>query len=364
MSFRKTLSWCLFPFTMWYGIVVGLRNLLFDIGIIKQKTVPVTTIGIGNLACGGTGKTPHVEYLLNLLAEEYNTALLSRGYRRKSKGFVMDEGSHDALELGDEPAMVARKFPHVTVAVCEKRLEGIQRLLQTNNPPQLIIMDDVYQHRFVKPTINILLTEYRHPFSKDLVMPFGDLRESRLGRRRANIIIVTKSPEKLNSIERRNLQNSLRTYPYQKVFFSYIKYGQPLHIYSRQTIDLSNVTHTLLVTGIAHPTPLIQHIRKSCKVTPLVFPDHHDYTEKDMSQMLDQFEKIHSERRIILTTEKDAARMDNDLCRKYLSQMPIYAIPIEVAFYDNKDYTFSQTIQGRVKENIYFQQRLKDPLQP
>ena len=159
MMFRRIISWCLLPLTMWYAVGVWFRNLLFNIGLKHQETLPVTTIGVGNLRAGGAGKTPHVEYLLRLLADQCNTAMLSRGYRRKSRGYVVDEGDHSVDRLGDEPAMIARKFPNVTVAVCEKRLEGVEHLLKRENPPQLVILDDAYQHRFIKPTINILLTE-------------------------------------------------------------------------------------------------------------------------------------------------------------------------------------------------------------
>ena len=202
MSFRTTISWLLFPLTMWYAVGVAVRDFLYAIGV-KRQTIPhITTIGVGNLSTGGTGKTPHVEYLLRLLADKYTTAMLSRGYKRKSKGFQLDDGSHNPTILGDEPAMIAAKFPNVQVAVCEKRVEGVKRLMESS---QLIVMDDVFQHRAIKPSINILLTEYHHPYFNDHILPYGDLREFRSGHYRASIIIVTKCPALLNPVEKHNI---------------------------------------------------------------------------------------------------------------------------------------------------------------
>ena len=207
MSFRTTISWLIFPLTMWYAVGVAVRNFLYAVGLLKQEAPHVTTIGVGNLATGGTGKTPHVEYLLRLLSGKYRTAMLSRGYKRQSKGYVLDDGSHDPLLLGDEPALVAAKHPEVQVAVCNDRLEGVHRLIapvpvvtdeadadeeqEAPSPIQLIVLDDVYQHRRIKPSINILLTEYQHPFFRDHILPYGNLREFRSDRDRASIVIVT-----------------------------------------------------------------------------------------------------------------------------------------------------------------------------
>lgn len=351
MSFRKTLSWCLFPFTIWYGIVVGLRNRLFDIGIIKQKTVPVATIGIGNLACGGTGKTPHVEYLLNLLAEENGTALLSRGYRRKSKGFVMDKGNHDALAIGDEPAMVARKFPNVTVAVCEKRLEGIQRLLQTDNPPQLIIMDDCYQHRYVRPDINILLTEYARPYSRDKVLPFGNLRESKRGSQRADIVIVTKTPKGCSKDEQQRLAEQLHLLPHQKLFFSHIAYGglEPLTQTAKESgiVTLRDVGEIIALTGIAHPENMVAYLARTAMVTELRFGDHHTFTSSDIALLQSAYGKRQRAEAIVVTTEKDAARLRSIPDKKALDGLPIYYLPIVMEFEDDG---FDRAIMSRLEE--------------
>ena len=213
---------------MWYAVGVWFRNLMFSLGLKRQVAPPVTTIGVGNLCAGGAGKTPHVEYLLRLLSPHYETALLSRGYRRHTKGFLLDDGCHSPSRLGDEPAMLAGKFPKLTVAVCEDRVEGVRRLLQSELPPQVVVLDDVYQHRSIKPTVNILLTEYHKPYFSDHIMPYGDLREFRSARRRARMVIVTKAPEQLDPISRHSFVSRLRLRPHQKVFFSHIHYSHPL----------------------------------------------------------------------------------------------------------------------------------------
>lgn len=356
MSFRTTISYLLFPLTMWYAVGVAVRNILYALGLKRQEAPHITTIGVGNLSTGGTGKTPHVEYLLRLLADKYPTAMLSRGYKRRTKGYVADDGSHDTALLGDEPAMVATKFPQVQVAVCEKRIEGVRRLMEQaeEERPKLIILDDVYQHRRIKPNINILLTEYRRPFCKDRILPYGNLREFRSGRYRAGIVIVTKSPAVLNPVDRHNLVHDLHLQNYQKVFFSYLKYGQLAAMDGTTTdIDLHKMDCVLALTGIAHPEPMIEELRRSCKVQHIAFPDHHNYTKRDMARVREAFEAIRGERKIIITTEKDAMRM-----RGLTDELPVYTLPVEVAFHKEKDIDFDQVIESTVKENISFLNKL------
>lgn len=359
MSFRKTVSWIFFPITMWYSIGVGLRNLLFNMGVKKQVAPPVTTIGVGNICAGGAGKTPHVEYLLRLLSGSHNTALLSRGYRRSTSGYQLDDGSHNAAKLGDEPAMIARKFPGVRVAVCEKRLQGVQKLLNGDNPPQLIVLDDSYQHRYIKPTINILLTEYDRPFYKDHIMPYGNLRESRKARFRANIIVVTKSPEKLNPVDRHNIVNLLDLEPYQKVFFSYVHYCDPLPLMGGTPVPLNTLDGALVVTGIANPEPMLRHVKEQCTMSSLKFADHHNYSVSDLKHIRKMFDQLNGERKAIITTEKDAARLRLLIDKDAMAGLPIYYLPIEVRIHPNKEYDFDETIQKIVHENSLFQEKMK-----
>lgn len=385
MSLRKNLSYILFPLTMWYAVGVYFRNLFYTLGIKKQVAPRVTTIGVGNLSTGGTGKTPHVEYLLRLLADRYQTAVLSRGYMRKSKGFVLDDGSHDPALLGDEPAMIARKFPNVSVAVCENRVEGVRRLMsgeaimqgpedfgaaddseeqnqqesqpkepETPNFPQLVILDDVFQHRAIKPGLNILLTEYGNPFYKDHIMPYGDLREFKSARYRANVVIVTKCPEVFNSVERHNIIHDLKLENYQKVFFSYLKYGnlQSLDGHDVQ-MDLRRVDNVLAVTGIAHPEPMLNKLRRSTRVKHMAFADHHDFTASDIARIKDMYSSLPGSNNIIVTTEKDAVRL-----RGVAEGLPIYVLPVKVAFHKENDKDFDFFIESTVRENISFLSKL------
>ncbi len=369
MSFRTTISYVLWPLTMWYAVGVAVRNFFYALGIKKQEAPHITTIGVGNLSTGGTGKTPMVEYLLRLLADKYPSAMLSRGYKRGSKGFQADDGSHDAFLLGDEPAMIASKFPQVRVAVCEKRIEGVRRLLDvpeapdnseeaeaTEVPikPQLIILDDVYQHRRIKPSINILLTEFRHPYFRDRILPYGNLREFRSGRNRASIVIVTKCPANLNPVDRHNIIADLRLQNYQKVFFSYLKYGPLVDLDGNPAnLDLRRMDCVLALTGIAHPEPMVEELHRSCRVQHLGFADHHNYTKRDIATIRSAFEAIKGERKIIITTEKDAMRL-----RGLTGDLPVYVLPIEVAFHKEKDLDFDQVIESSVKENISFLSKL------
>lgn len=368
MSFRTTISYVLWPLTMWYGIGVAVRNFLYAVGIKRQEAPHITTIGVGNLSTGGSGKTPMVEYLLRLLADSYATAMLSRGYKRKSKGYQEDDGSHDAALLGDEAAMVARKFPQVQVAVCEKRVEGVRRLMEqerveqqadggevhVSTAPQVVVLDDVFQHRAIKPSLNILLTEYGNPFFKDRILPYGNLREFKSARYRASIVIVTKSPARLNPVEKHNIIRDLRLQNYQKVFFSYIKY-LPLRTLDGKDagIDLRKTDSVLLVSGIANPKPIVDELKRSCKLRQLVFPDHHAYTRKDVDRIKETFEAMADMRKVIVTTEKDAVRLVG-----LTGELPVYVLPIEVAIHEESGIDFDQAILSTVKENVLFLSKL------
>ena len=372
MSLRKNISYLLFPLTMWYAVGVRFRNMFYALGFKKQEAPHITTIGVGNLSTGGSGKTPHVEYLLRLLADRYPTAMLSRGYKRKSKGYLLDDGSHDPALLGDEPAMIARKFPQVQVAVCEKRVEGVRRLMtapenldnpensesqespETPSTPQLIILDDVFQHRAIKPSINILLTEYSHPYFNDHILPYGDLREFKKARFRANIVIVTKCPAKLNPIEKHNILRELKLQNYQRIFFSYLKYGDLQTLGgSNISVDLRRADNILCITGIAHPEPLLAELRQYTKVQHLPFADHHDFTSGDIARIKETFATLPGSNNLIITTEKDAIRL-----RGKIDSLPVYILPVTVAFHKENDKDFDTLIESSVRENIMFLSKL------
>lgn len=360
MSFRKTISCILFPLTMWYAVGVWIRNLMFSLGLKRQVAPPVTTIGVGNLCVGGAGKTPHVDYLLRLLSPHYETALLSHGYRRHTKGFLLDDGCHSPSRLGDEPAMLATKFPKLTVAVCEDRVEGVRRLLQSELPPQVIVLDDVYQHRAIKPTVNILLTEYHKPYFSDHIMPFGDLREFRSARRRARMVIVTKAPEQLDPISRHSFVSRLRLRPHQKVFFSHIHYCHPLPLMGGAELPLDTIDSALLLTGIAHPEPMLQYVAQHCSVTPLRFPDHHRYTPSDLKRIRHAFDQLQGSRKLILTTEKDAVRLRELASSDLMAGLPVYYLPITVRIDPSAEQEFDHAIESIVHENVSFLERMKN----
>lgn len=367
MSFRTTISYVLWPLTMWYAVGVAVRNFLYSVGLKKQEAPHITTIGVGNLCTGGSGKTPHVEYLLRLLADGHRVAMISRGYKRKSKGYVADDGTHNPDLLGDEPAMIAAKHPDVQVAVCEKRLEGVHQLMEQERveqqgdeevhismAPDVIVLDDVFQHRHIKPSINILLTEYRHPYFKDSILPYGNLREFRTARYRASMVIVTKCPAVLNPVDKHNIVHDLKLQNYQKVFFSYLKYGM-LHTLdgNNSNIDLRRLDNMLVVTGIAHPEPMVEELHRSCKLQHMRFADHHAYSKRDITRIREALDALPGSRKIIVTTEKDAVRL-----RGLTGDLPVYVLPVEVAFHKDKDLDFDQVILSTVRENISFLSKL------
>lgn len=376
MSVRKTIAWVALPVTIWYGIGAALRNLLFELGLLRQSIPPVTTIGVGNIAVGGTGKTPLTDYLLGLFAEKYATAVVSRGYKRKSKGCIIHQpqtaegGEATGVEaesidmlatFGDEVSMLIEKHPQVSAAVSRSRNEAIEQLLATEQPPQLVILDDVFQHRYVKPTINILLTEFSRLYSDDLILPFGNLRESRAASRRANVIIVTKTPKKLNSLERHMIAKRLRAQSYQKVFFSYIEYAEPVALLEgcQSEMPIEEVHHMLCVTGIANPDPLLAELKqRGIRVDHMPFSDHHDFTAKDIEEIRKRFEAINSQSKIIITTEKDAVRLRKALCDSECQELPFYYLPMSIGFHDESGVGFTDYITSIVRENISFLSRL------
>ncbi|MBQ9416953.1 MAG: tetraacyldisaccharide 4'-kinase [Bacteroidales bacterium] len=362
MRLRTTISYLLFPLTMWYAVGVAVRNILYGLGMKKQQSAAIATVGVGNLCVGGSGKTPHTEYMLELLSPMVRTAVLSRGYKRQSAGYQQDDGSHDAGLLGDEAAMVAQRHPETIVAVCKDRCEGIARLseLPDEERPEVVLLDDAFQYRRLKPNINVLLTEYRRPYSRDRILPYGSLREFRGGCYRASVVVVTKSPARLNPIERHNLEQELKLKNYQRVYFSYLNY-LPLRTLDGQEAkaELRGIDRALVVTGIAHPSSLLDEVRLHCKAQHLAFPDHHDYTQHDVERIAEAFKAMPGERKIVLTTEKDAVK----LCRLKVD-FPLYVQPVKVAFHKDAEADFDSFLVATVKENISFLRKLNTWARP
>lgn len=330
---RKILSILLFPLTIWYAVAIGIRNLFFRTGVFKQERHVIPTICVGNLSTGGTGKTPHVEYLIRLLGDKVNLAVLSRGYGRKTNGFILANQSATAQTIGDEPLQYYKKFKNIRIAVCESRNEGVEKLQQLPNPPEVIILDDAFQHKSIVPSFKILLTEYAKPFYKDCILPFGNLREFRSASHTADIVVVTKCPKTLTASEKQRISNKVNARSGQKVLFSSIQYGNPVAL---TDFVFSDFDQLLIVTGIANPQPLYDFFEQDYPTERMVFPDHHTYSEKDILNIRKRFEEVSSLKKAIITTEKDAMRLNGILEFKLLNNIPIFYIPIEVYFPDSE----------------------------
>lgn len=331
------------PFSFLYGMVISIRNLLFDKDYLKASTFNFPIICIGNLAVGGTGKTPMAEYLIRLLKNEFAIATISRGYKRKTKGFGIANETTTALEIGDEPMQFHLKFPDITVAVGEERLVAIPQLLQDRPGTQIIILDDAFQHRTVKAGLNILLTEYKNLYTRDLLLPAGDLRDTRRSAKRAEIIIVTKCRNNLTEQDQKEIITELQPNTNQAVFFTEIKYTQPYHLFSKKPFNISPGLELLLVCGIANPKPLKEFITTHVKSYDMLnYPDHHIFSIDDLVEIKRQFEKIPSSNKIILSTEKDGVRLKK--FENELADFPIYVIPIEHAFMFNDARRFSKML--------------------
>lgn len=334
----KILTFILTPASWLYGAVVGVRNWMFEHNILKSVEYDIPVVGVGNLAVGGTGKTPHVEYIASHLALEYKVAVLSRGYKRKTKGFVLANQNSTPMTIGDEPYQIYQKFHgKVIVAACESRRKGIEELIRLFPGLEIIVLDDSFQHRWVKPKISILLTDYSKPFYKDKLLPLGRLREGQLQVNRADMVIVTKVPEDLQPIEFRITSKDLDLMKFQKLFFSRYDYGQlkPVFaedsIYSINLLDLSDKDSVMLLTGIAHPRYFVRHFRPyPFKVKIDHYPDHHDFSKRDIHDIEKKFNEMPGARKIIVTTEKDAVRlMHNPYFPKELKPFTFF-LPINV----------------------------------
>ena len=333
---RKILPYVLKPFSWAYGFVADVRNWMFDNKILPVEQFEVPVISVGNITVGGTGKTPHVEYLTGMLSSTYKIAVLSRGYKRKTKGFVLANTNSTPDSIGDEPLQIYQKFGHrVIVAVCENRRKGIKELLNQFPDLELIILDDSYQHRYVKPLINILLVDYERPIYEDHVLPLGRLRESHLGSVRADMVIVTKCPLDMAPLSYRLVTNRLELMPFQKLYFSSFRYGSLSPVFPDDRpyhVELSSFTSrdtVMLVTGIANPRGFVRHFKHyPFKVVVSHFPDHHEFSREDLDDIENQFKSLSGERKIIITTEKDAVRMSYNpyfptFLKPYTFYMPI-----------------------------------------
>ena len=308
----------LFPFAILYGFITSIRNFLFDRGILKSYSFELPIIAVGNLSVGGTGKTPQIEYLIRLLSERYTIATLSRGYKRKSKGFVLANTKATAQNLGDEPYQLYQKFPSIQVAVDADRKNGIEQLLTLEKKPKVILLDDAFQHRKVKAGFYILLTAYDDVFVDDFLLPTGNLRESRSGAQRANVIVVTKCPTTLSETEQTQIKQRIKTYSDAPVFFSRIAFDESVQS-STTSVPVATIQQTacVLLAGIAKPASFFNYL-KNANAVCLTYPDHHHFTETDIQQIKQQ-----AGEKMIVTTEKDYVRLKDSVLKEQLYYLPI-----------------------------------------
>jgi tetraacyldisaccharide 4'-kinase len=352
-DFIKINKW-LMPLSWLYGLGVKMRNMLFNIGILKSRAFNTPVISVGNITVGGTGKTPHVEYLINILRNHYKVAVLSRGYKRKSKGFVLAESSSTVADIGDEPYQMKQKFPQVTVAVDKDRCHGIEQIEQGDNNIDVILLDDAFQHRYVKPGINILLVDYHRLIIYDKLLPAGRLREPLEGKDRADIVIVTKCPSDLKPMAYRVITKALNLFPYQRLFFTTIAYGQLQPVLRKGTTrDVQELKddNVLLLLGIASPRQLYHDLSSHCdNIQTLTFPDHHRFTPKDVHLINETFAAMKAPK-CIITTEKDLTRLRdveglNDEVTAHL-----YVLPITIQFMHEQEDMFNHYIIDYVRKN-------------
>lgn len=352
-DFIKINKW-LRPLSWLYGLGVGFRNTLFELGILKSRSFDTTIISVGNITVGGTGKTPHTEYLVRLLLDKYRVAVLSRGYKRKSHGFQLADNDSTADTIGDEPMQMKMKFPQATIAVDKDRCHGIDMLTERDKDIDAIVLDDAFQHRYVKPGINILLVDYHRLIIYDELLPSGRLREPVKGKNRADIVIITKCPKDLKPMDFRVITKAMNLYPYQKLYFTTLAYA-PLHqVFGKRKREISTLDsneNVLLLTGIASPTQIMVDLEPFTKnVTTLTFADHHRFKRKDAEKINGQFSAMASPK-IIVTTEKDATRLvqlDN-LSNEVKAN--IYALPIEIQFMLDQEQSFVDDILGYIRKN-------------
>lgn len=337
------------PFSLVYGLIIFIRNWLFDRNILRSASFNLPVICIGNLAVGGTGKSPMVELLVGKLKNQFRLAVLSRGYKRKTSGYALATEQSTALEIGDEPMQFYNKFPDVTVAVGEERVVAIPQLLHDKPDTRVILLDDAFQHRSVKAGFNILLTDYNNLFTRDWFLPTGDLRDQQKSARRADIIVVTKCPPDLSLAEKNQLIKEIKPGTKQQLFFSAISYGKPYQIVTRETWTAGKSTEILLVTGIANPAPLKKHLEEKFNgYDEIAFSDHHIYTIDDLKNIVRKFEQMESAGKILLTTEKDAVRFQK--FSQQLRELPFFVMPIEPVFLFKEENQFTSLITTFIQD--------------
>jgi tetraacyldisaccharide 4'-kinase len=348
--FLKSFRILLLPFSLVYWLVIFIRNWMYNKKILHSTSFALPLICVGNLSVGGTGKSPMVEYLVRLLKDQFKCATLSRGYKRRTKGYALANETSNALDIGDEPMQFHIKFPGIPVAVGEERLNAIPQLLHDRPETQVIILDDAFQHRAVRAGLNILLTDYNNLFTRDFYLPTGDLRDLKSEYKRAEIVVVTKCNPDLSGAEKEKLIKEINPQPGQSVFFTAVEYSQPYHILTRAGLSFTESTEVLLVSGIANPRPLKSMLEKYSKTYHMLqYPDHRIFTIDDLREIRKKFHAIESVDKIILTTEKDAVRLVK--FNTEIAGLPLYVIPVRHHFLYGEEGRFGQLVLDFIKRH-------------
>ena len=342
--------------SLFYGLAVSLRNELFNLRLLSSKEFDLPVISIGNITAGGTGKTPHTEYIAALLKAKFKVAVLSRGYKRKTRGFYLVQTTSTVRQVGDEPLQIKLKFNELIVAVDANRVRGIRRLIALPEKPDVILLDDAFQHQYVTPGINILLTDYNHLITKDSLLPYGRLRESASNKSRATIIIVTKCPEEIKPIDERIIIKELNIRPYQNLYFSRITYGNLIPVFNSEVdspiVELTDGLAVLMVTGIANPVLLKKYFTHGSRdIREMIFKDHHQFSPKDIDRIKTKFNSISNPNKLIITTEKDMVRFRDLNSIPEVIRQNLYYVPVKISFMNNAGREFNRKILDYVKEN-------------
>ena len=344
----KSFRYVLFPFAFLHWLIVCFRNFLFDKKIVKSATFNFPIICVGNIAVGGTGKTPMTEYLIDLLKTNYRVATLSRGYKRRTKGFAIATSASTPLEIGDEPMQLLNKHSDITVAVGEERLVAIPQILYLKPDTEVMLLDDAFQHRAVSAGLNILLTDCNNPYTRDFLFPTGDLRDNRSSVKRADIIVVTKCAADMSAKLKQSFINEINPLPHQKVLFTCLEYGTPYHLFDGSLRKIQSDDQLLLICGIANPAPLKQYLNQTVFSYEMKqYRDHHIFSSSDLEDILLHFDRIQSQGKYMLTTEKDAVRLDK--FKPKIAGLPVYVLPVKHKFLFGEEDAFRHTVTAFIE---------------
>ncbi|WP_276502259.1 tetraacyldisaccharide 4'-kinase [Terrimonas pollutisoli] len=341
--FLKSFRILLLPFALIYWLVIAVRNWMYNKKLLRSTSFGLPLICVGNLSVGGTGKSPMVEWLIRLLKDQFKIATLSRGYKRRTKGYALANERSTALDIGDEPMQFHHKFPDVPVAVGEERLVAIPQLLHDRPETEVIILDDAFQHRAISAGLNIILTEYSNLFTRDFYLPTGDLRDLKSEYKRAHIIVVTKCSPELTLPEKQKIIDEIKPVEGQSIFFAAMEYGQPYHILNKTGFYFMESTEVLLVTGIANPRPLKSMLEKHSKTYHMLqYADHRIFTIDDLKEIRKKFAAVEAVDKIILTTEKDAVRLEK--FNAEIADLPLFVIPVRHHFLFDEEKRFGELV--------------------